>query len=338
MPSIVAHLAEAIGARLVGDPATVVSRIASIEDAESDCLVFAQTAAAFARAMATPAGAIIAGAFGDQPESGRAILVVSDPRLAFARAARVLRPPAPDHSGVHPAAVVAPTVTLGFGVTVGACAVIGEGVVVGDRTTIGPGTVIQDGVRIGCDCRLVANVVVYAGTTLGDRVVVHAGAVLGSDGFGYVRDSATGRHEPFPQVGGLEIEDDVEIGANTTIDRGALGRTIIGAGTKLDNLVQIAHNVRVGRNVLMAAQCGVAGSSRVDDSAVLAGQVGVADHVHIESGVVLCAQAGVPSKKTLYAKTKVYWGTPARPIKAVIRELAWLARSVKRGGTGSTEP
>lgn len=334
MSATVAVLAEAIDARLVGEATTIIRDIAPIETAGPDSIVFAETEAVLERALATAAGAIIAGPFGDRPGAGRPILVSPDPRLAFARAARVLAPKDAGASGIHLTAVVAPSAALGAAVSIGPCAVVGDCVVVGDRTTIGPGVVLQPRVRIGSDCRLVANVVVYTGTSLGNRVIVHAGSVLGSDGFGYVTDRATGRHESFPQVGVLEIDDDVEIGANTTIDRGALGKTVIGSGTKLDNLVHIAHNVRVGRNVLMAAQSGIAGSTRVDDDVVIAGQVGIADHAHVEAGIVLCAQTGVPSNKTLRRKEKMYWGTPARPMKAVIRELAMLARLAKRSGAG----
>jgi len=169
---------------------------------------------------------------------------------------------------------------------------------------------------------------------VGDRVVVHAGAVLGSDGFGFVRDPENSRYEKFPQIGGLEIGDDVEIGANTTIDRGALEVTVIGRGTKLDNLVHIAHNVHVGEDVVIAAQTGVSGSSIIEDTAVIAGQVGIADHVRIGKGAIMGAQSGIPSKKIIRGPGVVFWGTPARPIKQYLKELAVLARLAK----GSSEP
>ena len=159
---------------------------------------------------------------------------------------------------------------------------------------------------------------------------MHAGAVLGSDGFGFVPDKQTGRYEKFPQVGWLDVGNDVEIGANVTLDRGALGATVIADGVKLDNLVHIGHNVQVGRNVVMAAQVGIAGSSIVEDSVMLGGQVGIGDHAHIGEGAVLGGQAGVPSGKTLRGKRVVFWGTPARPLKQALKELAVLARLARR--------
>jgi UDP-3-O-[3-hydroxymyristoyl] glucosamine N-acyltransferase len=179
---------------------------------------------------------------------------------------------------------------------------------------------------VGDDCTLMTNVTVYPRVRIGNRVTVHAGAVLGSDGFGYVRDPESGRYEKFPQIGGLEIGDDVEIGANTTIDRGALDRTVIGRGTKLDNLVHVGHNVRIGEDVVIAAQTGLSGSAVVEAGAVIAGQVGIADHVRIGSGAILGAQCGVPSKKIIRGPGVVFWGTPARPIRQYLKELAALGR------------
>jgi UDP-3-O-[3-hydroxymyristoyl] glucosamine N-acyltransferase len=165
---------------------------------------------------------------------------------------------------------------------------------------------------------------------LGNRVIVHSGAVLGSDGFGYVRDEKTGCYEKFPQTGRLEIEDDVEIGANSTIDRGALDLTRIGRGSKIDNLVHVGHNVLIGKNVVIAAQTGISGSAVIEDNVVIAGQVGIADHVRIEEGAILGAQAGVPSNKVIRGKGIVFWGTPARPIRQYLKELAALGRLAKK--------
>jgi UDP-3-O-[3-hydroxymyristoyl] glucosamine N-acyltransferase len=168
---------------------------------------------------------------------------------------------------------------------------------------------------------------------LGDRVIVHAGAVLGSDGFGYVRDSKTGRYEKFPQIGRLEIEDDVEIGANSTVDRGALDVTRIRRGTKIDNLVHVGHNVDIGEDVVIAAQTGLSGSAVVENQVIIGGQVGIADHARIESGAILGAQSGIPSKKVIRGRGVVFWGTPARPIKEYLKELATLARITRRSGS-----
>jgi UDP-3-O-[3-hydroxymyristoyl] glucosamine N-acyltransferase len=206
---------------------------------------------------------------------------------------------------------------------VGPHAVLDDGVSIGDNTVVHSGCHLARGSAVGSDSLLFANVVVYSNVTVGNRVVVHAGAVLGADGFGYVRD--TDRYISFPQRGSLEIEDDVEIGANATIDRGSLGRTVIGNGTKIDNLVHIAHNVSVGANTVIAAQTGVSGSCRIGDDVVIAGQVGVADHVRIDSQSVVGAQCGIPSGKRIRAG-KVFWGTPARPLEDIKIQQAHIAR------------
>ena len=189
---------------------------------------------------------------------------------------------------------------------------------------------IADDAVIGSHCRIDPNVTIYPGTTLGDRVVVQAGAVLGSEGFGYVRDSETGRYEQFPQIGRLVIEDDVEIGANSTIDRGALDETRIRRGTKIDNLVHIGHNVQIGQDVVIAAQTGLSGSVTIEDNVIMGGQVGIADHVRVEAGAILGAQSGIPTKKVIRGKGVVFWGTPARPIREYLKELAFLSRSAKK--------
>ena len=214
--------------------------------------------------------------------------------------------------------------------SIGTHVVIESGTHIGKRTSIGAGSFIAQGVRIGEDCDIRSNVSIYAGTTLGNRVLVHAGAVLGSDGFGFVRDRETGRYTKFPQIGRLEIGDDVEIGANSTVDRGALDVTVIARGTKLDNLVHIGHNAYIGEDVVIAAQTGVSGSAVIEDAVVVAGQVGIADHVRIEKGAVLGAQSGVPTGKVIRGPGVVFWGTPARPLKEYLRELAVLARLAKR--------
>ena len=196
------------------------------------------------------------------------------------------------------------------------------------------GAVICQGVRIGAHCHIYPHAVLYPGTTLGDRVMVHAGAVLGADGFGYVRDDISGAYTQFPQQGTLVIEDDVEIGANSTVDRGALKETRIRRGTKIDNLVHVGHNCDIGEDVILVALTGISGSSTVGNGAVIAGQVGIGDHVHIGPGVILGGQAGVLSGKTLTNEGlrpgTVLWGTPARPLKQVLREQARLIRLAKR--------
>jgi UDP-3-O-[3-hydroxymyristoyl] glucosamine N-acyltransferase len=222
--------------------------------------------------------------------------------------------------------------TIAKNVSIEERAVVREQVSIGEGTRIGAGCVLGPEVTIGKNCQLYPNVTIYPGTQLGDRVVIHAGVVLGSDGFGYVRDAKTGHYEKFPQLGRLILEDDVEIGANSTVDRGALDVTRIRRGTKIDNLVHVGHNVEIGEDVVIAAQTGVSGSSVIEDGVIIGGQVGIADHVRIESGVILGAQSGIPSKKVIRGKEIVFWGTPARPIKEYLQELAALARLRKKDG------
>jgi UDP-3-O-[3-hydroxymyristoyl] glucosamine N-acyltransferase len=261
---------------------------------------------------------------------GKTLLRARNPRLAFALAAEELRRCEPCDGGIDASAIVDPTAEVDASACIDELSVIGAAARIGPRSHIGPGCMIGPGVVIGQDCTLVARVAVYPGTTLGNRVVVQAGAVLGSDGFGFVPDPATGRYHKFPQIGRLNIGNDVEIGANTTIDRGALDATVIGDGVKLDNLVQIGHNVHIGRNTVIAAQTGISGSAILEDNVLVGGQVGIADHVRIEQGVILGAQCGVPSKKVIRGKGVVFWGTPARPITECLRELAVLARLARK--------
>jgi len=219
---------------------------------------------------------------------------------------------------------------LGNGVSIAANAVVGQAAV-GSRSRVDAGCVIGDGVEIGEDCEIYPNVTIYRDSRLGNRVIVHAGAVLGSDGFGYVRDPKSGRHEKFPQIGRLEIEDDVEIGANTTIDRGALEVTRIGRGTKIDNLVHIGHNCQFGEDIIIAAQAGFSGSITIENQVVIGGQVGVGEHARIQEGVLLGGQAGVLPKKIMRGKGVAFWGTPAKPLREYLRGLASLARLSKKG-------
>jgi len=321
-------LVEQLGCQLLGDGSLTVSSVSSLPSATSDSLVFVEDARHLDLALASSATAVIAGDFATGSTS-KPILISSQPRLTFARAAKLLRDP--DRNRViDPSAIVPPSAEIGKNVAIGPRAIVGDQVEVGEATTIGSGVVIGDRVKIGSHCRIDANVTVYPGTTLGDRVIVQAGAVLGSEGFGYVRDSETGRYEQFPQIGRLVIEQDVEIGANSTIDRGALDETRIRRGTKIDNLVHIGHNVRIGQNVVIAAQTGLSGSVTIEDNVIMGGQVGIADHVRIEEGAILGAQSGIPTKKVIRGKGVVFWGTPARPIREYLKELAFLSRSAKK--------
>jgi UDP-3-O-[3-hydroxymyristoyl] glucosamine N-acyltransferase len=325
------EVAEFLQARLIGNGSAEVTGVASIHSASANDVVFIEDANKNLReALQSRAAGVIVGPAAADSVSSKPLLICEQPRLAFARAARFLTPAQRHKAGVHKTAVVRASARLGKGVTVEANAVINEGVVIGDGSCIGAGCWIGSNTTLGANCDLAPHVTIYPGARLGNRVVVQAGAVLGSDGFGYVRDPVTGRYEKFPQMGRLEIEDDVEIGANSTVDRGALEVTRIGRGTKIDNLVHVGHNVQIGEDVVIAAQTGLSGSAVLEDGVIVGGQVGIADHVRIEAGAILGAQSGIPTKKVIRGKGVVFWGTPARPIKEYLKELAELARLAKR--------
>ena len=326
---LLSELAHKLGAELRGADAPIV-RVDAAAGAGPESIVFAGDAAALQPALESRAGAIIVSpALAEQSATPKTLMITRNPKLAFARAASLLAVERPA-TGVHPAAVIASGAVLGENVSVEACAVIESGVRVGAGTVIGSGAVIGEGVAVGERCHIHPRVVIYAGAVLGDRVTVHAGAVLGADGFGYVRDAATGEYTQFPQQGRLVIEDDVEIGANTTIDRGALEETRIGRGVKIDNQVHLGHNVRVGRNVVIAAQTGISGSCVIGEGAVIGGQVGMGDHVEIGPGVILGSSAGVLPHKNLRGPGMVFWGVPAKPLKQYLRELAMIGRLGKK--------
>jgi UDP-3-O-[3-hydroxymyristoyl] glucosamine N-acyltransferase len=328
----VSEIAEAVGARVVGDAGVEVSGVSSTSAASTGDIVFVEQEKGLAPALQSRASAVIAGRFAAtaKASTAKALLIVSHPRLAFARAAELIRDPARRKPGVHPKAAVQESAKLGEQVSVDAHASVEPDARVGNRTWIGANCVIGVGVKIGEDCQIYPNVTIYPGTRLGNRVIIHAGAVVGSDGFGYVRDEVSGRHEKFPQIGKLEIEDDVEIGANATIDRGALEVTRIGRGTKIDNLVHIGHNCLIGENVIIAAQAGFSGSIVIENNVVIGGQVGVGEHARIQEGVMLGGQSGVLPKKVLRGEGIAFWGTPARPLREYLKQLAALARLGKK--------
>jgi UDP-3-O-[3-hydroxymyristoyl] glucosamine N-acyltransferase len=340
MKMTLGELIQVLGGRLVQwDPDFVVKGVNSVELAGDAELVFAEDAASATKALASKASVVVLrNGDSDLYLEDKNIVEADQPRLWFALAAKLLKPALPP-TGVHPTAVVGANVKLGEGVSIGPCAVVGDNAQIGDGTRIDAGAVVGEGVCIGEHCRIYPRAVLYPGTTLGNWVVVHAGAVLGADGFGYVRDEKSGAYTQFPQQGTLLIEDDVEIGANSTIDRGALKQTKIGRGTKFDNLVHVGHNCEIGEDVILVAGVGISGSCTVGNGAVIAGQVGIGDHAHIGPGVILGGQAGVLSGKTITNEGMgvkpgtVLWGTPARPLSQVLREIAVLARLAKRQGT-----
>lgn len=324
------ELAERIGALCEGGDVEV-SEVTSFAAATAQSLVFVEQERFLQGALESKAAAVIIPVSASVANShGKALLRSRNPRLVFALAAEELQRHEVRDGYVAPSAVVDPSAQVHSSACVDALAVVGAGARIGARSRVGPGCIVGPGVVMGEDCNLIARVVVLTGTTMGDRVTAKAGAVLGSDGFGFVPDPATGRYHKFPQIGRLEIGSDVEVGANTCVDRGALDATVIHDGVKIDNLVQVGHNVQIGRDVVIASQTGISGSSVLEDNVLVGGQVGIGDHVRIEQGVILGSGSGVLSKKVLRGKGVLFWGTPARPIAEYLRELATLARIAKK--------
>jgi len=321
-------LAEALGAVLEGDPDVVVSGLAPLESAGPEHVAVLTEPRHHAAARASRAGALVA-ATDLQPLPGP-VLRTAAPKLAFIELLRLFHPAKPYPPGVHPDARVSPGAFVHPSASIGAFVVIESDARIGAGVRLSPFVYVGHEAEIGEESTLHPRVVVLDRVRIGQRVIVQAGAVLGADGFGYVPDG-TG-HRKIPQVGAVVVEDDVEIGANTTIDRATMGDTVIGRGAKIDNLVQVAHNVQVGAHSIVAAQSGIAGSSRLGRATVLAGQVGIPDHVTIGDGVVLGGQSGVVGD---ILEAGLYIGSPARPlsearrIAAVETRLPELSRRVR---------
>jgi len=315
------ELADLLGCTLEGNGATVVSGLASPVAARAEDLIYVESSRHLDQAASSAAKCVAIAPGLSLP--GKVLLRAGNPKAVFARAAEYLFTAAPIAKDIHPTAVISGSAQLAAGTAVGPYAVIEDDVTIGAGTEIGAFCFLGRGARLGAQCRLHPRVTLYAGARLANRVTVHSGAVIGSDGFGYV--ATGGKQLKFPQVGDVEIQDDVEIGANTTIDRGSLDRTEIHVGVKLDNLVHVAHNVRIGENTVIAAQTGVSGSSTIGANVAVGGQVGIADHCEIEDNAVLGAQAGIPTGKTIRSG-HVVWGTPARPLERFKEQYAWFSR------------
>jgi len=320
------EVAEKIGARVEGDGSLELTAVAAPERAGVKHLIYVEAAKHAERAAASASACVVASEGIALP--GKTVLRSAQPKVAFAKAAGLLLERAPIASGVHPTVIVAPLARIGANVGIGPFAVIGEDTRIGDGTQIGAHSVIGAGCWIGDKCRIHPRVTVYAGSRIGHRAEVHSGAVIGADGFGYAFDGE--RYWKFPQAGIVEIGDDVEIGANATIDRGSLDDTRIGEGVKLDNLVHVGHNVQIGAHTVIAAQTGISGSSRLGHHVVCGGQVGIADHCTLEDGSVAGAQAGIPTGKTIRSGQTV-WGTPARPLDKFKEAYVWFARLPELG-------
>ena len=318
----VAELAALVSGVVEGDGTLTLTGVQSLEAATAMDLSFVASRKAAAAAASSLAGCLLVPP--QWPEgAGRTVIRVDDPRACFARLIRVLKPARAAVAGVHPSAIVVSPELLGAGVSIGPNVVIGEGSAIGEGSTIGVGCVIGNNVTIGPGAMLHAKVTIYDEVRIGARVVLHSGVVLGADGFGFAMTGA--KWEKFPQVGIVVIGDDVEVGANSCIDRAALGQTVIGDGTKLDNMVHIGHNCQIGKHVVIAAQTGLSGAVSVGDYAVIGGQVGVGDKARIESKAVVGSGGGILPSKIVRAGTPV-WGTPARPLKEYLEILANMNR------------
>lgn len=313
-------LAERVGGRLDGPGDVSIGGVAGIREARAGELTFVAHPRYLAYLQRTAASAVI---LHEGVETALPCIRSADPYLSFLRAIEVFSRPATDRfgEGIHPTAVIDPSAELGEGVRVGAHAVVGRGCKVGPHSILAPHVVLLDGVRIGARCLLYPHVTVREECELGDRVIIQPGAVIGSDGFGYAKDGSA--YRKIPQIGRVVLEDDVEIGANACIDRATTGRTTVGQGSKIDNLVQIAHNVTLGPHTVLAAQVGIAGSTRVGEGVVMAGQVGIVGHIEIGDHARIGAQSGV--SKDVPANVE-YFGSPARDLRDVKRLHAHINR------------
>jgi UDP-3-O-[3-hydroxymyristoyl] glucosamine N-acyltransferase len=326
----VRQLAEQVRGEVLGDPELPICNARTLTEAEPGDITFVETEKNLAAWQASKASAAVVPT--SVPVNGRPVIRVADPLMAFAHIVQYLRGHDPAPLGqVHPTAVIHPTARLAPGVSIGPVAVIGDGTTIGENTLVHAGTVIGRFCKIGSNVVIHPRVVLYDDCVLGNRVIIHAGAVIGADGFGYRIQK--GQHVKVPQLGWVEIEDDVEIGACTTIDRGTFSPTRIGTGTKIDNLVMIGHNCQIGRHNVVCGQVGIAGSSTTGDYVVMAGQVGVADHITIGSQVVIGAKSGVSSN--IQSGSNVF-GFPAssayeqRRMLASLRKLPELREEVKQ--------
>jgi UDP-3-O-[3-hydroxymyristoyl] glucosamine N-acyltransferase len=308
------ELAEWVGGKVIGDGEIEISGIASIDEAKPGEMTFIANPKYLPKLAQTNASAIIVSSEVTQAE--KPLLSVANPNLAFAKVATLFSSQPYQPKGIHPQAWVSPTAQLGRDLTIYPFVYVGDRCRISDRVTLYPGVFVGEDSFIGEESILYPNVSIYSNTVIGKRVILHSGVVVGSDGFGYVKDGK--KNMKMPQVGTVEIEDEVEIGSNTTVDRAALGKTIIRRGVKIDNLVQVAHNVIIGEDSVLVAQVGISGSTKIGSNVILAGQVGIVDHVEIGDNVMVGAQAGVTHD---LAANQGYLGSPAIPHREFLKAI-----------------
>jgi UDP-3-O-[3-hydroxymyristoyl] glucosamine N-acyltransferase len=321
MSGTAGELAKYLAAALAGDAHVRISGVASPEKAGPEDLIYVDSAKQLERAKASAAGCVLVSEGVAMAE--KTTLAVKEPKLAFAKAAEWITPRETPSAGIHPTAVVASSAKVSASAHIGPYVVVEEDAAIGEGAVIEAFCFVGRGAHMGESCRLHPHVTLYAGSKLGARVELHSGVVIGGDGFGYV--SGEGRHWKFPQIGTVEIGDDVEIGCNTTVDRGSLGDTVIEAGAKIDNLVQVAHNVRIGEGSVIASQVGISGSCTIGKRVMIGGQAGFGEHCAVEDGAVIGGQSGILPGK-IVRSGQIVWGTPVRSLEKFKEQFAWSAR------------
>jgi UDP-3-O-[3-hydroxymyristoyl] glucosamine N-acyltransferase len=323
-PVSVQRLAEEVGGQVIGDGTILIQRIANLENAGEGDVAYVDTEKHFEAAAKSNASCLIIPSAGEYEPGfmSDAFIAVSNPKLAFSQIAAILHPPVRREPAVHQTAVIAETADIALTAFIGPNVSIGDYARIGSHTRIEAGAVVGANVTVGSECVIHPNGVLYDGVSIGNRVILHAGVCIGADGFGYVRDQMG--YYKFPQIGTVIIEDDVELGAHTCVDRAALGRTRIGKGTKLDNMVHVGHNCDIGERVVIAAQTGISGSVIIEDDAVIGGQVGFGDHTRVQAGAIIGSKAGILPGKIV--RPGVWWGIPIQPLADYKRMNAHLGR------------
>ena len=331
-PMPVDGLALRVQGRVVGDGTAIIERIADLDHAGEAEIAYVENESFLSNATESKAACLIVNERLSEKLPGRTLIEVPNPKLAFSLVGAALHPPLRREPSIHATAVVAETADIALTAYVGPHVCIGEYARVGAYTRLDAGVVLGSNVTVGDDCVLHPNVVLYDGVSIGSGVILHAGVCIGADGFGYVRHDLG--YQKFPQVGTVVIEDDVEIGAHTCVDRAALGRTRIGRGTKLDNMVHVGHNCDIGERVVIAAQTGISGSVVIEDDAVIGGQVGFGDHTRVQKGAIIGSKAGILPGKIV--RPGVWWGIPVQPldqykrINAHVNRLPQMRADLKR--------